>query len=334
MKKINELSIPLAALIIATISVILASIANIASLDMSANHKACWIALLVFPFIIFLIIWQRKTTQTTPEFTPLAPRTNQLQSLDPEQREYFPYSVNRKKQVYRIQEIGFCKKKPLVWLIHGDRNQCHEKFLECVQWFHWETIKGVLKIPEPRIKFFPYPYHAENFENACMVAIWNNLSQNNQEECNWKNLSTLMNDNCQHGPFILYTKIRSDQWDQRIFLELLNVQTKMTGERNYPLILCVLIIYTKHHKRKIDRQLDLYKDSKLPMLSNVESGDVDEWQNMSFNVRNKRRCVKDIFRLEESEIDQIFKKGSLPMTELAKIFKHCLNHQDKGDDAQ
>ncbi|KPA13794.1 conserved hypothetical protein, membrane [Candidatus Magnetomorum sp. HK-1] len=338
MKTMKELSIPIASLIVAIMALLLTAIAVVSNLDIQPNVKACWIVSLVLPFFIFLMIWLRKSKQTTSEFPPLSFRPNGIQRLPEKLRENFPYSVNRTEQVQGIKDIGFCEKKPLVWLIHGDRNQSHERFLECVQWFHWENIKKGSKIPEPRFKYFQYPYYSNNFENDCMTEIWKNFSQDGQKPDNWRDLSPLIDNNCNKGPVILYTMIRCSQWDQRLFYVLLDIQKKLAGKRKYPLFLCILIIYTHKHKRyqrKITRQLKKYNKYTLPLLSNIESEDVDEWQNMSFYVeKNERKIVKDIFRLEADDIEQIFKKGNLPMTELAKIFKHCLYHQDKGDNSQ
>jgi len=167
-----------------------------------------------------------------------------------------------------------------------------------------------------------------------MFEIGHSLSKDGNIPDNWKDISTLIDNDHKKEPVILYTYIRTKDWNNHLFMELVSIQNHITRPSGYPIILCILLTYHEKYKRrkqKIIKQLKKsYKDIEIPILSDIDSDDLNEWQSLSLTFNNKKKRVKEIFKLEPYEINQILEKGSLPMDELAKRLKLCF--EQEGED--
>ena len=116
---------------------------------------------------------------------PKAKRKKRNKHIDPAILSYLPYSVNRKQQLDHMEMCFSCKDdlNRLMWLIHGDNNQCHEEFLECVRLFHWEDITSSHHMTQPKLIFFECPDidNIDNFNQMIQSRLWNKVKTNKDD---------------------------------------------------------------------------------------------------------------------------------------------------------
>jgi hypothetical protein len=193
-----------------------------------------------------------------------------------------PYALDRKTQIAHIKKNlhndDDCEK---IWIIHGDRDQCHEPFLNCVKSIYWDQLGGRAHFEEPIIIHFDCPDLSNNFTDEFLDAIWLRIKKDDYLiPKKLTDLSVLFE---QHhdGPIILNTRFYTQTWKKldkqllhKLFFTYEGICKKST---THPLILCVFVIYEqpksyllrrKHHKRKKRIMADLkdFEAFEVPVL--------------------------------------------------------------------
>ena len=320
----NQHTLAKAALIVTVMSIILSLMLFIWQNVYEKQPVLSSILMIVLMAMIFALLLLFKT----PEHVPLVPIKH---NLPPNMCHDLPYALDRKKQITHIKENlkNDCEK---IWIIHGDSNQCHEPFLNCVKSIYWDQLGGRAHLEEPRIIPFDCPDLSSNFDDEFLDAIWLRIKQDHYLIP--KQLTDLSQLFEQHhdGPIILNTRFYTQTWkklDKKLLHKLFFTYEDICKSTTHPLILCVFVIYEqpksyllrpKHHKRKKRIMVDLkeFKDFEVPVLNNIVRSDMDGWYQLPVKNNKALDCMvqNEIF-FQEDQMNQIFYKDSLPMRDVA-----------------
>ena len=255
--------------------------------------------------------------------------------LDKNVKRFLPYSVNRKQQLDQMLVCFPCQNKRLMWFIHGDNNQCHDEFLECVRLFHWEDITIKQPMPPPKLIFFECPdiHNIQTFNDVIILRVWEKVRTQNKEKMP-EDMTTFIQtiDQNYDGPIILYTKITMGdwkKWKKTMNVRFQSLRKLMIQRPKHILIVCILIVYDDPQtglydkfcqsriKNKIRNELKLnYKHCEQPELTDIGKEDLITWRVKGFVINVCDHC-------DRSVLDDIFSdaKERLPMANLAKKIK-------------
>jgi hypothetical protein len=278
----------------------------------------------------------QETSQKTVD-TQLPHKTRKYQAIDPIVKKYLPYSVNRSRQIEKM-EISLLEPRiahQLIWLIHGNEDQCTEELLNCVQLFYWKDFYGGKNSIQPEIIPIECPdaSNESKFEPLMKHRIKIKLRTPNQSTENW-NESDLMQllDHYYEGPIIISTTLKTPelkQWKTRIISHLETLR-KNLGQREsgLPLIFCIIVIYKEEKRsRRKDRKLNLnikqgienYSYITLPELSDIHKHDIEKWEEKDFVCQYL--STDDLSELHDMYQKPAYRNG-VSMRVLADEIKH------------
>ena len=241
----------------------------------------------------------QETSQKTVD-TQLVHKMRKYHAIDPTVKKYLPYSVNRSRQIEKM-EISLLEPKianQLIWLIHGNEDQCNEELLNCVQLFYWKDFYAGKNSTQPEIIPIECPdaSNESKFEPLMKNRIKIKLRTPNQSKENM-NESELMQllDQFYNGPIIICTTLKTPelkQWKTGIISHLETFR-KNLGQRKsgLPLIFCIIVIYKEDKRsRRKDRKFNLkikqrianYSYITLPELSDIYKNDIEKWEEKDF----------------------------------------------------
>lgn len=284
----------------------------------------CSILMIVLMTMILVLLFLFKT----PEQVALVPIKH---NLPPNICHVLPYALDRKEQRTHIKENlkNDCEK---IWIIHGDRDQCHEPFLNCVKSIYWDQLGGRAHFDEPRIIHFDCPDLSNNFTDEFLDAIWLRIKKDHYLIPKQLTDLSVLFEQHHDGPIILNTRFYTQTWkklDKELLHKLFFTYEGICKRKTHPLILCVFVIYEqpksyllrrKHHKRKKRIMVDLkeFKDFEVPVLNNIVRSDMDGWYQLPVKNNKALDCMvqNEIF-FQEDQMNQIFYKDSLPMRDVA-----------------
>ena len=275
-------------------------------------------------------------TSQKPVHTPLSLKNRKSQPIDPTVKKYLPYSVNRSCQIEKM-EISLLESRSanqLIWLIHGNEDQCNEELLNCVQLFYWKDLYGGKSLTLPKIISIDCPEktNENKFEPLMKNRIKNKLRVNQStENMNESDLMQLL-DHDYNGPIILCTTLKTPElrhWKTSIISHLETFR-KNLGQREsgLPLIFCMIVIYNEYKRtrrkdkkfnQKIKQHIENFSPITLPELSDIHERDIEKWKNKDF--------VREYLSTDDfSGLHDLYKKSSyrngIPMRVLADEIKN------------
>ncbi|MCP4109253.1 MAG: trypsin-like peptidase domain-containing protein [Desulfobacteraceae bacterium] len=269
----------------------------------------------------------------------------------PEKKLLLPYLVDRRKQVSKISGIVQNNGKnenpwPLICILHGNTDECHEEFLECLRGYYWKKkiIPHGVQADEPALKDYEWPYEwydrrrhgsQDCFEDAMLNKIGRSLGVESEQVAE----SFIFK-----SPLILHTTIYSSclkECGEQLIRDFVHFweNWNIDIQPNCPFITCLVIKYETHIREK-QRLKDLfsvffpslksyekinrrtakilksgYEQAEIPELAGVEWNDADRWTKLS-DVREF--CAR--LRINPKPIIQSIYEGKqkIPMQELAQ----------------
>jgi len=294
--------------------------------------------------------FSKKITKTKP-----AQKSSLETCAEKPQPNILPYLVDR-LELLREMLLSLKKykenqpDKPLIWIIHGDENQCHMKMRDCIEKWHWQDYlyagpyeRAGLKIAKMR----PLPFDKDQQEWQFIVAT----ELRNELKIKKENPSEIfheVNRMCHESrPILISCVINTSEWvkygKDKIYKQLMHFwnQWPPLNSQN-PLIICFFVRYTPYSispwkqlfkKQKNDPNIEFKhtisswknKDHwSVIELKNISKGDTEAWYD-KFKEYIEQHCSHpDVYAC----IKQIFPKidGELPMDELVeqinqKIFR-------------
>jgi hypothetical protein len=284
----------------------------------------CCILMIVLMTMIIVLLFLFKT----PEQVVLVPIKH---NLPPQMCNDLPYALDRETQIKHIKKNlhNDCDK---IWIIHGDRDQCHEPFLKCVKSIYWDQLGGRARLEEPRIIPFDCPDLSSNFNDEFIDAIWLRIKKDHYLIPKQLTDLSVLFEQHHDGPIILNTRFYTQTWkklDKELLYKLFLTYEGICKGTTHPLILCVFVIYEqpksyllrrKHLKRKKRIMADLkdFEDFEVPVLENILRSDMDGWYQLPVKNNKALDCMvqNEIF-FQEDQMNQIFYKDSLPMRDVA-----------------
>lgn len=293
---------------------------------LSAKYPViCGILISVLVFLLFALYYYSKPHQQKPLDAI-------KHNFPPDVCKYLPYALDRTPQKEHIK-INLHNDLDKIWIIHGDSNQCHDPFLRCVENIYWDQLSARSHLNKPRIIHFDCPDRLNNFTKDLIDAIWTRIKhvQDYPIPNTLKDLSQLF-EKYHDGPIILNTRFHTDKWktiDKKLLYKLFFKYNDINKHTSHPLILCIFVIYAqpksyllrkKHKKRKkrIEAELKSFKELEVPKLDNIRRSDMDTWYQLQVKNNNNQVCeIQDEISLQDEQMNLIFTKDSLPMSDVA-----------------
>ena len=270
--------------------------------------------------------------------TKLPPKIRRHHTIDPTVKKYLPYSVNRSLQIEKMEDSLLEPKiaHQLIWLVHGNEDQCIEELINCVQLFYWKSFYCGENATLPEIIPIECPDASskKSFERLMENRIKIKVRKPNQskESSNQSNLMQSL-DQYHNGPIILCTTLKTPNlrdWNTSIITHLETFR-KNLGQREsgLPLILCIIVIYNEDERtwrkdRKFNQKIRLvienFSDITLPELSNIPKDDIDKWKKHDF-VGKYLSSDLDLSELHKLYQTPAYRNG-MPMYVLADEIKN------------
>jgi len=235
-----------------------------------------------------------------------------------------PYLINRSEQIKTIKntliqpetENRHKKKSNYIWIIHGEEDQCHDMFLECLQKYYWKKIHKY-NVDQATLKLmtFDWPKKYEDFEDLQNQITYEIKDKYAANISNNKILSLAKRiNNCHKGPIMLYTYVYTDDFKSKkenIIHDFVNLwkEWPQRGSGRF-LIFCLIVKYYKEIKKlkksmfnrllpitssnikvnkKIQSVIDDYSganhDNKcvvIPQLTSINRSDVEDWGRLPY----------------------------------------------------
>jgi len=255
---------------------------------------------------------------------------------------FFPYSVDRRRQIQHMSSFFPNNDTDLLWVFHGAYNQCLDEFMDCIKLFHWQKIFVTESWPEVIPFNWPHLKNTYHAERQLLKNIWNRVN-------NSKSIPLDTNGNIDSNlvfkeldikyecPVLLSTKIEMEDWDQSLLVKLtqLSVHLKKNCKSAYPRILCILLEYNSHipfykkifnQKRKVMNELNqnFKKNQIIPELIDIKKIHLVKWFQEHYG-RPERDTVDEIFSKQLTIPMQVIAKkikSRLVMSELARKYKN------------
>ncbi|MEE4356898.1 MAG: hypothetical protein V2I97_10540 [Desulfococcaceae bacterium] len=252
------------------------------------------------------------------------------------------YRVNRREQCGAIAElVRNNKKNPVVFILHGNTEECHDKFQECLRRTRWN--KGIFK-EEPKYILIEF----DDIQYSRMISVLAN--EGGMEEKHFtpaefnrktRDISVLV---FLSLPAFLISGPDKQQEIIGRFMDFWQAWPPRSRD-DAPLAVCIALLYDRKDyskqgffqkifrrfsgkpdgefsERDLQRNLEQdYPNEILPILCPVEKTDAQLW-GMEKDIRELCRKCRNID--VQSEIRDIYKKygnDRIPMSEWAKAFE-------------
>jgi hypothetical protein len=271
-------------------------------------------------------------------------------------RNLLPYMPDRSEliQEMRLALLNFKKNqagKPLVWIIHGNDNQCHYDLMDCIEGCYWErflypTSKDKAGLLRYRFRnSLPYQYETNQWHDLVAMELKHKFDIQKEAP---EDVFDAINRRCDKAsPVMLYDVVDTDQWQKhgiqtvcQRFIDFWDQWPGMCCQN--PLIVCLMVRYKSFpvslwqrlfRSRKKDPNLE-FKETILtlknregccvfPELPDISKKDIEDWYHNYKNYidtycsgKNVSQCIEDIF----GDANQKFPMQSLAREIEQKIF--------------
>ena len=296
-----------------------------------------------------------KLLKEQPPFSKKMPETKPVQKSSSEtcvkklQPNILPYLVDRLDLLRKmLLSLNNYKKKqpdkPLIWIIHGDENQCHMKMRDCIEKWHWQNYLYAGPDTRTGLKIAnmpPFPYENDPKDWQSIVSSELRIKLQIKKE-HPSEIFSEVNRMCHESrPVLISYVINTAEWikhgKDKVY-QLMNFWNQWPPLKSQnPLIICFFVRYTPYtvtlwkrlfrnskndpntEFRKAISALETNDQRSVIELKNVSKEDAEYWYQEFEEYIEKRCPKKDV----SDCIDEIFRhNGDLSMKELVSQINH------------